>query len=359
MMGFKHIIGPVIAFGVSGVLAAACFPLAAPSPAASATTPTVTEASSLPTVITGEMGTADDLQVSDEEAALARDVLSARPGGFILIMTAVLSDYHFAVARGVQQQAANLNLPVEVTTADADPDKAIATIDDAVSRGAKVIILSVFDPAILPALERAAKQGVFIVQYAGRTAAELGAVTVSVEDADLGAVAGDYTGQLIVEGFGGKANVIILDYPDAPQIVVRANAIREALLAAAPEAVILGSYKGGTTDFGYESTLQALADHPEINVVVSINDAGAYGAFQVLTAAGRTPADTVLVGIDGEAQAREYIADGTIYRATVDTDPDSTGLMAINAAIKLLAGSTLPQNIRVTVKLVTAELMPR
>jgi ABC-type sugar transport system substrate-binding protein len=42
-----------------------------------------------------------------------------------------------------------------------------------------------------------------------------------------------------------------------------------------------------------------------------------------------------------------------MYRGTVDTAPAETGRMAIKAAIKLLAGATIPQNIRVPVNLIT------
>jgi ribose transport system substrate-binding protein len=104
-----------------------------------------------------------------------------------------------------------------------------------------------------------------------------------------------------------------------------------------------------------ETALQA---HPDINVVVSINDAGAYGAMNALETAGADPATTVIVGIDAEAQAREYIAQGGMYRGTVDTSPAITGEMAINAAVRLLANATVPKNIRVPVTKITAETMP-
>jgi ribose transport system substrate-binding protein len=99
----------------------------------------------------------------------------------------------------------------------------------------------------------------------------------------------------------------------------------------------------------------ALQEHPEINVVVSINDAGAYGAMQALEAAGHTAEDTIIVGIDAETQARELIAQGTMYRGTVDTAPGRYGEMAANAAINLLSGSTLPRDVAVPVALVTVE----
>jgi ribose transport system substrate-binding protein len=306
-----------------------------------------------PTLLPEGLGTADDLVTGDDEISHARARLQAEEG-FIMIMPATLNTaYHFAVARAARQRAEDLNLPVDMQPANTTLDRAIEIIMDATERGARVLILDVFDPGMLPALEHAAEEGVYVVQYAGRNAADLGAVTISIADRDLGQMAGTYAGQMIDADFGGRANVVILDFPESPQVVMRVEALREALLAAAPDAEIVDNYRGGTTEDGFAAMEQALADHPDIDVVVSINDAGAYGAYQVLSAAGRTRDDAAVIGIDGEAQARELIAEGTMYRATVDTAPEETGLMTVNAAIKMLAGSTVMQNFRVPVELIT------
>lgn len=310
-----------------------------------------------PTLTTNGLGAQADLQTTEVEIQQAKDLLAAT-NGFIMILTPTFdTDYHFTVAKAARQRAEDLGLAVETHSADTDPATATALINDAVSRGAKAIIIDVFNPAILPALQAAVEQGVHVVQYAGRTASDLGVNTISIEDADLGTVAGEYAGQLIIQELGGQADVVILDFPDAPQVVLRANAIRDALLATSPKATIVGNYKGGTTEFGLEAMTLALQEYPNVNVIVSINDAGAYGAYQALTAAGRTAEDTIIVGIDGEELAREYIAQGTMYRGTVDTAPDITGAMAMDAVIKLLAGSAFPQNIRVPVQLLNIETL--
>ena len=79
--------------------------------------------------------------------------------------------------------------------------------------------------------------------------------------------------------------------------------------------------------------------------------------MQALENAGKSAEDTIIVGIDAETQALELIAGETMYRGTVDTAPARYGEMAANAAIKLLAGGTLPQNVAVPVALVTAETL--
>lgn len=301
------------------------------------------------------LGTEEDLEPTEDEIQAAIDALGE--DGFIGIIACTFStEYHATVAESAQAYAESLGLNVEVFDSQIEVEQQISAIESFTANGADVIIICLFDPpSVLSALEAAAEQGVMIVQYAGRQAADLGGVTVSIEDADLGFAAGEYAAQLITDEMSGEANVAILDYPDVANVVVRADAIRAAIEEGAPDAVIVGNYLGGTTEFGLASMESALVEHPEINVVVSINDAGAYGAMQALENAGRD--DAIIVGIDAEEQARELIAEGGMYRGTIDTSPARTGELTVNAAIKLLAGSEFIPNIRVPVTLITAETL--
>lgn len=299
------------------------------------------------------LGTAEDLVPSDDEVAAAIEALG--DDGFVGIIACTLStEYHSTVAESAQAHLEELGVPAQLFDSEINVEKQISAIENFTSSGAKVLIVCLFDPpSVQSALQDAADQGVKIVQYAGRQLADLGGVTISIEDADLGTAAGEYAAQLITDELGGEANVAILDYPDVANVVIRADAIRAAIEAGAPDAVIVGNYLGGTTENGLNSMESALIEHPEINVVVSINDAGAYGAMQALANANRD--DAIIVGIDAEEQARELIAAGGMYRGTVDTSPAETGVMSGNAAVRLLAGSEFPQNIAVPTTLISKD----
>jgi ribose transport system substrate-binding protein len=299
------------------------------------------------------LGTADDLVPTDAEVEAAIAALGDE--GFVGIIACTLSsEYHSTVAEQASARLTELNIPNQLVDSEVNVEKQINAIENLTSSGAKVLIVCLFDPpSVLSALEAAAEQGVQVVQYAGRQTADVGGVTISIEDADLGTAAGEYAAQLITDELGGQATVAILDYPDVANVVVRADAIRAALEAGAPDAVIVGNYLGGTTENGLASMESALIEHPDINVVVSINDAGAYGAMQALENAGTT--DAIIVGIDAEQQARDLIAAGGMYRGTVDTSPAETGVMSGNAAVKLLASSEFPQNIAVPTTLISAD----
>ena len=276
------------------------------------------------------------------------------PNGLIGIVACNLSsEYHATVPRAAKALADQYGLRLVVFDSETKAERQISAIEDFVSKGAKAIVLCAIDPSVIEStVKEAAAQGIFILQYAGRDLAVNG-VGISIDDADLGCAAGEIAGELITQEKGGQATVAILDYPNLPQIVVRANNIEQCLKQTAAHVRIVGRYLGGTPENGLKSMENALHAHPDIDVVVSINDAGAYGAVNALEAAGKDPHTTIVVGIDAEAQAKDLIRQGKFFRGTVDTSPATTGQMVVNAVVKLLAGSTVPKSVRVPVKIIT------
>ncbi len=106
---------------------------------------------------------------------------------------------------------------------------------------------------------------------------------------------------------------------------------------------------------GEKLWLGKLKEHPEINVIMSINDAGAFGAVKALRAAGKKPDEVMIISVDAEAEARRMIEGGEFFRASLDNDPVATGTLAIDAAVKLLAGSIIPRQIAVPGKMIARE----
>jgi ABC-type sugar transport system substrate-binding protein len=305
-----------------------------------------------------QLGTAKDLEVTDAEIAAAKTALGSSIVG--VVACTLETEYHSTVANGAVKQLEAYGLKAEVFDSQAKIDREISGIESLVAKGAKVLIVCDLDPkASAKTLGDAKAKGTEIIQFAGRQAADLGGITISIEDADLGYAAGEYAGQLITKELGGKAKVAILDYPDLPQVVIRADNIEKALKKEAPDATIVGRFLGGTPDNGLKSMESALQKTPDINVIVSINDAGALGALKALEGAGKKPGDVIVVGIDAEKQAKENILKGNFFRGTVDTSPDITAVMTAQAAVKILAKSKFPQNIVVPVTLVTKESLEK
>jgi ribose transport system substrate-binding protein len=309
-----------------------------------------------PAFRTDKIGTADDLAVTPAEAAAARAALGKGLVG--LIPCTMANEYHFTAADSARKALAGYGLQTQLIDPETKSERQISAIENLDAAGAKVIVICVLDPKVVQsALAAAARDGIYVVQYAGADSVVNG-VGIAIDDADLGAAAGGYAGDLIATEFNGQAAVAILDYPDLPNAVIRADNIIKALQARAPQARIAGRFLGGTQEKALNSMESALQASPDLNVVVSINDAGAYGAYAALSAAGKDPAHTAVIGIDAEKRALELIKEGGLYRATVDTQPARTGELAAAAAVKVLAGAVIPTRIKVPIKVVTKKDLP-
>lgn len=306
-----------------------------------------------PTLTTTGIGTAEDLVPTQAEIDKATSFLKDKPIGIVACTMA--TEYHSTVANSAKAAAEKLGLKAEIFDPEAKADKQIQAIEDFVAKGAPAIVLCVVDPKVTEAaVKDAVDKGVFIVQYAGRESA-LNGIGISIEDADLGCAAGEIAADYINNKKSGNATVAVLDYPDLPNVVVRADNIEKCLKDNAPNVNIVGRYLGGTTENGLKSMETALQAYPDIDVVASINDAGAYGAVNALETAGKDPATTFVVGIDAEAQAKDLIKQGKYYVGTVDTSPAKTGEMVVDALVKIFSSATAPKNVRVPVTKITSE----
>jgi ABC-type sugar transport system substrate-binding protein len=170
-----------------------------------------------------------------------------------------------------------------------------------------------------------------------------GGVVLAGDDYLMGLEAGRAGGTLINDELNGEANVVILDYPDLPGLVTRADGLEHGVLEVAPNATIVGRFPGGTRENGYASVKRLIEGGTDFDVIVSINDAGSYGAIQALEEAGLEPSSIFISSIDAEALAREYIGEDYFIRASVDVGREQFSLTAVNSVIKLLAGATVPE----------------
>lgn len=304
-------------------------------------------------IIEDRTGLAEDLAVTKDEISAALEALGQ--GSVGLIPCTMANEYHFAAADSCRSTLEGFGINVRLVDPETRSEKQISAIENLSAAGVKVIVICVLDPRVVEsALKEAADKGIYIVQYAGRESAVNG-IGISIDDAELGAAAGRYAADIINNEFDGNAAVAILDYPDLPNALLRADAIEKALRDKAPSADITGRYMGGTQEKGLNSIEAALQSRPDINVVVSINDAGAFGAYMAMEAAGVNPEKAAIVGIDAEKKALDLIAADGMYRATIDTQPARTGELAAQGAVKILAGSRVPRGIKVPIKVITRE----
>ena len=97
-----------------------------------------------------------------------------------------------------------------------------------------------------------------------------------------------------------------------------------------------------------ENMLQA---NPDIQAVFAANDEMALGAMEAISGAGK---NVMVVGFDATDDAIESIKAGQMA-GTIAQQPDLIGSTAVENAIKLIGGETIPSSIPVEVTLITKD----
>lgn len=99
---------------------------------------------------------------------------------------------------------------------------------------------------------------------------------------------------------------------------------------------------GGNEEGGRKAMENLLAVDPSINVVYTINEPAAAGAYEALKSIGREN-DVLIVSVDGGCPGVQNIADGVIG-ATAQQYPLQMAALGIQAIASFAADGTLPEN---------------
>ena len=116
-----------------------------------------------------------------------------------------------------------------------------------------------------------------------------------------------------------------------------------AIEAAGGQIVGLGD--GATVEIGRRQTEEALREHPDLAIVVGINDEYAVGAAQAFEAAGKDPSLSFVCGQDGAPEGLREIARGLHYKGSAAILFDQLGAAIVDQSLQAIAGQ--PAAIRI------------
>jgi ABC-type sugar transport system substrate-binding protein len=117
--------------------------------------------------------------------------------------------------------------------------------------------------------------------------------------------------------------------------------------------MVVADALGGTPANGMSAAEGFVQAHPNLKVIVSVNDGGALGALQAVKAAKKDSKDFFIGGIDATQEALSKIAAGEIYRATVDQAPRVAGQKCVELAMKALRKEAYQKDYKQDLKIVT------
>lgn len=245
---------------------------------------------------------------------------------------------------------------VNVIDTAGDVGAVISRIEDVVTQGVDAIVINV-DPAQVGAgLATAADAGIPVV---GMDAGSDPMVAANVTSNGYAMAA--ETAVYVANRIGGAGNVVMFTFDPFPPVQAR-GVIADAIFGNFPDIAVIDRITPDVSDGGIadsraqmEALLAANPEPGSISAVWAAWDQPALGALQAIEAAGREGEGIVITGIDANPQARDAIAQGGNFEASVAQDFTGIGRTTADTVARLLAGEELRQTvIYVPTELVTS-----
>lgn len=224
-----------------------------------------------------------------------------------------------------------------------DLNRQINTIKTWIEQKVAVIVCVVLQPNVFVAIAKQARDaGIKWITY-GDTIKNQNA-TVGYAQYDAGRRLGEYAGQWVTDTLGGMAKVAILGYEKGSWGQARGKGIKEGLKAKAPNIEIVAEQDAINPTEGLNVTRTILQAHPEVNVILGVEDPATEGAYKAWIASGRNAKDSkaFIGGMDGTPPALKLLREGgTIYRASMAIPLLAVGDAIVETADRLLKGDEM------------------
>jgi ribose transport system substrate-binding protein len=241
------------------------------------------------------------------------------------------------------------NLKVTFKDAQNDTLKQRAHVEELVSAGVDLIIISPKEaqPLTEP-VAKAMEAGIPVIVLDRRLNGDKYTCFIGADNKKIGRAAGAW----IVKKLGGTGKVVELKgLMTSTPGQDRNSGFREGIAGSGIEVIFEADMKWLEPDARKEME-SALSRFSKIDLVYAHNDPGAHGAYLAAKAAGREK-EMLFVGIDALPQEGVAYVDQGILSATFEYP--TGGLEAIETALKILKGETVPKEIVLGSRLFTKE----
>ena len=275
-----------------------------------------------------------------------------------LVLKTLNHPFFVDMRRGAQDAADRLGVTLQVQAAEReiDVDKQMQIVENLLQTGIDVLAITPSGSReIVSALVKATAANVPIVivdtRLDAKAAADAGVQAktfIGSDNYEGGKLAGEY----VVTATGGKARIGILEgIPGHETGDSRLRGFRDAVSKSPGISIVASQPANWERDQGFNVFQNMLQAHPDIDTVFAASDLMALGAIEAIAAGGKTGKIRV-IGFDALDDAKKAIAAGTM-EASVAQFPYEMGKAAVESAVKVMNGETLPPDIMVKLEMIT------
>jgi ribose transport system substrate-binding protein len=269
------------------------------------------------------------------DAALANEKVIGISFPNASIIGAVVTEIEAAKKKG-----AEMGYKIVVDDPGTDLNKQVNTIKTWTEQKVGAMVVNTMQPAAFESVAKQARAaGIKWITYGQKI--ENQDATVGYAQYHDGRTLGEYAGQWIADKLGGKAKVVILGYAKGVWGQQRGSGIKDGVNAKAPDAEIVAEQDAISPTEGLNVTRSILEAHPDVNVILGVEDPATEGAYKAWIAAGKDKSDphAFVGGMDGTVPALKLLKEGgTIYRASMAIPLIAVGEAMVTTSDDLIRG---------------------
>ena len=277
--------------------------------------------------------------------ALSAGLAAAAEPVIGLITKTESNPFFVKMKEGAEAEGKKLGAKVLSAAGKTDGDNAgqVTAMENMIAAGAKTILITPSDAkAIIPAIRKAQRQGVMVIALDSPTDPVTAVDALfATDNYKAGVLIGEYAKVAMA---GKKPVIATLDlFPGHPVGAQRHNGFLKGFGLSAPDAksnelgcaaagLVCMADSFGDAAKGQTGMENCLQKNPGINLVYTINEPAAAGAYKALKAAGKEK-DVIIVSVDGGCAGIKDVGEGVIA-ATSQQYPLKMAAMAVAAGVE-------------------------
>jgi fructose transport system substrate-binding protein len=277
------------------------------------------------------------------------------------LVTKTDSNPYFVVLRDAAQQEATKQGAQLIALAgkfDGDNEGQVTAIENLVQQGVNTIMITPSNSTgVLNAIKQARDRGIMVIALDTQTdPPDAVDATYATDNTAAGRLQGAYDKAALA---GKDPKILMVDgTPGSSVDVQRHGGFLQGMGLAPNDPHIAGSQPAnGDQNEAQQAVENLLQRSPDANVIYTLNEPSARGAYAALKARGLTNS-VILASIDGGCQAVQNIKDGQ-FRATAMQFPTKMAQMGVDAGVEFAKSGKKPSGfINTGTELVTGTPLP-